>query len=66
MGLKRKTLAWYLINDKAGISRLITKYSGTESNRHSRCGEQDFKSCVSTSSTTRVKNFINETSSYDY
>ena len=32
----------------------IYKYSGTESNRHSRCGEQDFKSCVSTSSTTRV------------
>jgi hypothetical protein len=31
------------------------KYSGTESNRHSRCGEQDFKSCVSTSSTTRVR-----------
>ena len=27
---------------------------GRESNPHSRCGEQDFKSCVSTSSTTRA------------
>ena len=25
---------------------------GTELNRYSRCGEQDFKSCVSTNSTT--------------
>ncbi len=32
----------------------IYKYSGTESNRHSHYCEQDFKSCVSTSSTTRV------------
>ena len=30
-------------------------YPGWELNPHSRCGEQDFKSCVSTSSTTRVK-----------
>ncbi|MCW3115003.1 MAG: hypothetical protein JWR18_3399 [Segetibacter sp.] len=29
-------------------------YPGWELNPHSRCGEQDFKSCVSTSSTTRV------------
>ena len=29
-------------------------YPGTELNRHSHCCEQDFKSCVSTSSTTRV------------
>ena len=29
-------------------------YSGTELNRHSHYCEQDFKSCVSTSSTTRV------------
>jgi hypothetical protein len=33
---------------------LIYKYPGWELNPHSRCGEQDFKSCVSTSSTTRV------------
>ncbi len=30
------------------------KYSGWELNPHSHCCEQDFKSCVSTSSTTRV------------
>ena len=29
-------------------------YSGWELNPHSHCCEQDFKSCVSTSSTTRV------------
>ena len=29
-------------------------YSGTELNRHSHYCEQDFKSCVSTNSTTRV------------
>ena len=29
-------------------------YPGTELNRHSPYSEQDFKSCVSTSSTTRV------------
>ncbi|MDB5226618.1 MAG: hypothetical protein JWN78_811 [Bacteroidota bacterium] len=27
---------------------------GTDLNRYSRCGEQDFKSCVSTNSTTRA------------
>ena len=32
-----------------------TKYSGWELNPHSPYGEQDFKSCVSTNSTTRVK-----------
>ena len=33
---------------------LLRLYPGWELNPHSRCGEQDFKSCVSTSSTTRV------------
>ena len=33
------------------------RYPGWELNPHSRCGEQDFKSCVSTSSTTRVNTF---------
>ena len=32
----------------------ITLYPGTELNRHSHYCEQDFKSCVSTNSTTRV------------
>ena len=36
----------------------LSKYSGTESNRHSHYCEQDFKSCVSTSSTTRVTLFV--------
>lgn len=27
---------------------------GTELNRYDRCGSQDFKSCVSTNSTTRA------------
>jgi hypothetical protein len=35
-------------------SELLLMYPGTESNRHSHYCEQDFKSCVSTSSTTRV------------
>ena len=33
-------------------------YSGTELNRHGPYGPQDFKSCVSTSSTTRVSNHL--------
>ena len=32
----------------------LNQYSGTGSNRHCRFGQQDFKSCVSTNSTTRV------------
>ncbi len=35
--------------------QLFNKYSGTELNRHGPYGPQDFKSCVSTSSTTRVE-----------
>ncbi len=34
--------------------RLLSMYPGTELNRHSPCGEQDFKSGVSTNSTTWV------------
>ena len=33
---------------------ISNSYSGTELNRHGPFGPQDFKSCVSTSSTTRV------------
>ncbi len=40
--------------------QLFNKYSGTELNRHSHYCEQDFKSCVSTSSTTRVKHINNK------
>jgi hypothetical protein len=36
----------------------IKKYSGWELNPHARCGAQDFKSCVSTSSTTRVTRLL--------
>ncbi len=32
----------------------FTVCPGTDLNRYSRCGEQDFKSCVSTNSTTRA------------
>ena len=42
-------------NKKSGnFLSLFYLYSGTELNRHSHYCEQDFKSCVSTSSTTRV------------
>ena len=37
----------------------LNQYPGWELNPHSRCGEQDFKSCVSTSSTTRVNRILN-------
>jgi hypothetical protein len=35
-------------------------YSGTGSNRHCHCWQQDFKSCVSTNSTTRVDRFFSK------
>ena len=41
-------------NKKSRSNERLKLYSGTELNRHSHYCEQDFKSCVSTNSTTRV------------
>jgi hypothetical protein len=43
-----------LANKKADHIDRLKKYPGWESNPHLHCCKQDFKSCVSTSSTTRV------------
>gem|GEM_PF-5371436 len=40
------------------LDRSPITYSGRESNPHSLLGEQDFKSCVSTSSTTRAGSYF--------
>ena len=44
----------FLKTKKPAIASKLLKYSGWELNPHSPYSEQDFKSCVSTSSTTRV------------
>jgi hypothetical protein len=41
-------------NKKAASKSGLKSCPRRELNPHSRCGEQDFKSCVSTSSTTRA------------
>src|SRR5882757_9082478 len=46
------------INKKASTFFVEASYPGTELNRHSHYCEQDFKSCVSTSSTTRVNTLV--------
>jgi hypothetical protein len=55
--IKCKRSTW----NKKASAILFTEalYPGTELNRHSHYCEQDFKSCVSTSSTTRVTLFLN-------
>lgn len=41
-----------------GFSMNFKMCPGSDLNRYDRCGSQDFKSCVSTSSTTRVNKLI--------
>ena len=46
-----------MLSDEA-ILLLYIMCPRRESNPHRRCGRQDFKSCVSTSSTTRAKGAV--------